>query len=242
MGGVLSGQSLIRASELRKVSEDVQRYTSAVYSFRDKYFALPGDMTNATQFWGVAGGTGNDATCYNTVSTDMRTCNGNGNGILFYDDGVTDGSAPEWYRGWQHLANAELVSGNFTGTRDPSQPPAGATPGLNIPRGSMSNTGFTFLTTIKLTTDPDWFGGKYTGFAFGTSGYGYESMGSSLRPEQAWNLDTKLDDGKPGLGRLRTTKNASLCISTTDPATSAYILTSTVVGCNMFFAIEDPGT
>ena len=51
-GGILSGQSLIRAAELRSVTTEYSRYTAATYSFRDKYFALPGDMSNAESFWG----------------------------------------------------------------------------------------------------------------------------------------------------------------------------------------------
>ena len=54
VGGVLTGQSLIRAAELRSVSTEYSRYVASVHTFRDKYFALPGDMTNATQFWGTA--------------------------------------------------------------------------------------------------------------------------------------------------------------------------------------------
>ena len=50
VGGVLSGQSLIRAAELRSVTTEYSRYTTAISSFRDKYFALPGDMSNATSF------------------------------------------------------------------------------------------------------------------------------------------------------------------------------------------------
>src|ERR1700712_5143764 len=66
VGGVLSGQSLIRAAELRSVTTEYQRYTTAVGTFRDKYFALPGDMNNAASFgWkdgagsSVANGDGN---------------------------------------------------------------------------------------------------------------------------------------------------------------------------------------
>ena len=51
-GGILAGQSLIRASELRAATAEYQRYATSIQSFRDKYMALPGDMTNATRFWG----------------------------------------------------------------------------------------------------------------------------------------------------------------------------------------------
>lgn len=41
-GGILAGQSLIRAAELRAVSTEYSRYITATQSFRDKYFAVPG--------------------------------------------------------------------------------------------------------------------------------------------------------------------------------------------------------
>ncbi|MBY6117485.1 prepilin-type N-terminal cleavage/methylation domain-containing protein [Mameliella alba] len=53
IGGVLTGQNLIRAAELRSVMTEFKTYQTAVMTFRDKYFALPRDMTNATDFfWG----------------------------------------------------------------------------------------------------------------------------------------------------------------------------------------------
>lgn len=64
-GGILSGQSLIRAAELRSVVTDIQQIQTSIYSFRDRYMALPGDMKDATDFWGIAGGSnGNNDACY----------------------------------------------------------------------------------------------------------------------------------------------------------------------------------
>jgi len=53
-GGILGGQALIRAAELRAVTTEYDRWVTATRTFQDKYFALPGDMTNATAFWGSA--------------------------------------------------------------------------------------------------------------------------------------------------------------------------------------------
>jgi prepilin-type N-terminal cleavage/methylation domain-containing protein len=72
VGGVLSGQSLIHAAELRAVTTEYQKYMTAVRSFKDKYFASPGDMNNATSLWGVAAGTGNDNACKIFASTDKK--------------------------------------------------------------------------------------------------------------------------------------------------------------------------
>ena len=44
VGGVLSGQALIQAAQLRAVSEEYTKYTTAALTFRDKYLATPGDM------------------------------------------------------------------------------------------------------------------------------------------------------------------------------------------------------
>jgi prepilin-type N-terminal cleavage/methylation domain-containing protein len=80
-GGVLTGQSLIRASQLNRVIADLDKYKTAIYIFEDKYFSFPGDMTNATQFWGVAHAT--PATCKITASTGKETCNGDGDRAVY---------------------------------------------------------------------------------------------------------------------------------------------------------------
>lgn len=53
-GGVLGGRALIRAAELRAITQEKEAFVTAVNTFRAKYNALPGDMRNATQFWGRA--------------------------------------------------------------------------------------------------------------------------------------------------------------------------------------------
>lgn len=107
-GGILAGQSLIRASEIRSVSADLQRLHSAVYSFRDKYMAFPGDMPNATRFWGVRAGTGSDLTCHQTIGSTTGTCNGDGDGRIEF---ITGDSAMfgERFLAMQHLARAGLM-------------------------------------------------------------------------------------------------------------------------------------
>lgn len=91
-GGILGGQALIRAAELRTAMSDYSRYTAAVMSFREKYFALPGDMTNATAFWGD-----NNTVCPDAGITNGTpgTCNGNGDSNW--------GSQTEQFLVWQHL-------------------------------------------------------------------------------------------------------------------------------------------
>src|SRR5437660_1073388 len=81
IGGIFVGQSLIHNAQLNAVISEFNRYQTAVQSFKQQYNTLPGDMSNATSFWGSAGGTGSDATCAVVVSTTAATCNGNGDGM-----------------------------------------------------------------------------------------------------------------------------------------------------------------
>lgn len=225
VGGVLSGQSLIRAAELRSVTTDFTRYQTAIYSFRDKYFALPGDMTNATAFWGSAGGTGSDMTCYDTASTDARTCNGNGDGQIA---GLT---LPAVYsepnRSWQHLANAGLIEGRYTGQN------VAPTVGVTAPRGRISNTGF-FLVHVV-------YGGNF-GESFSNDSNGNQLFfgattavfrDPALKTEEAWNLDTKIDDGRPATGILQTdTTFSSACFTGIHP-TAVYALNVSSIACSL---------
>ena len=46
-GGVLYGQNLIKAAELRAVASESEKFQAALMTFRGKYFYYPGDMPNA---------------------------------------------------------------------------------------------------------------------------------------------------------------------------------------------------
>lgn len=233
-GGVLSGQSLIRAAELRSMTTDFDRYRTAIYNFRDKYFSLPGDMNNATKFWGSAGGdgTGIDTACTDVVSTTKATCNGNGDGII---RDATNTSWAELWLAWQHLANAGLIEGQYSGSINGLT--SGQLIGKVVPRGKISNTGYQFWTEARSASG--WtgsgsaetlgfirFGGTYSG-----SDAPIRIGNNALSPEQAWNIDTKLDDGKPGTGifwvhAAKSGTNPGPCIDALDTSTATYKLSN----------------
>src|SRR5271154_5990239 len=58
IGGVLVGQDLIKAAETRATLAQIEKYNSAVNTFRNKYNGLPGDLVNAATQFGFAGGAG----------------------------------------------------------------------------------------------------------------------------------------------------------------------------------------
>jgi len=248
VGGVLSGQSLIRASELRSIPTQYSSYVTAVNLFKDKYFALPGDMPNATALWGIAAGVGNDATCRDFVSTGVATCNGDGNNLV-----ETSGTRPfEEFRFWQHLSNAGLIEGRFSGstTTIPSTNNA-----ANVPSGKISNTTWNVYNgtswyasglaknVIGGMSFADAFNVTYDNFMFLVSPTPSNNFGRSpaLLPQEMWNLDTKVDDGMPAVGKVVVSAyggtGIALCTNTSLPNNFAatYLLTGTSKTCSPIF-------
>ncbi len=196
-GGILAGQSLIRASELRAVSTEYSRYKTAMGTFRDKYFALPGDMNNAATIWGLSGSCPGDST---TPSYSVTTCNGNADGTINNWNPYS-----EEFRFWQHLANAGLLEGSYTGFSNSATAYSEiATPGINIPKSRLNNAGWSMKWMGVITVaDTGFFDSDYGNvFFFGAFNATWLNNNPVLKPEEAWNIDTKMDDGKPATGSI----------------------------------------
>lgn len=230
-GGILAGQSLIRAAELRSVSSEAQRYTAAVRTFQDKYMALPGDMTNATSFWGAAHAT--PATCLTTAGTGTQTCNGDGDGDL--DPAAAASQRGELFTFWEHLANAGLIEGDYTGFAGPGST-SDFDAGTNSPLSRLGKAGWAIsdstqsgygLVGERYTNITG--GDAYVHLVIGGDAVGVPS-GFIMKPEEAWGIDTKLDDGKPGIGAVKAFPGAT-CGNNLDASVSAYTLTSTTDSC-----------
>jgi len=226
VGGVLTGQALIRQAEVRSVMSDIEKFKTATFTFRNKYNALPGDITTATNIWGTAAG------CPTTAGPGTATCNGDGNGNI--STGLlTDG---EQHRYWQHLSATGLVAGSFSGSAgvggisDPDT--------TNSPSSKLSNGLYTIFYFHGDGTDPDFFPMEGNYFIFGIDVANFYNYSPILPTEEALSFDTKYDDGRPGTGEIRTFKAGGWgysCSSTTDPATSLYDMTQTGLQCPLFF-------
>lgn len=240
VGGVLTGQSLIRAAELRSVSTEFAKYQAAVNTFRDKYFQLPGDMNNATSFWGAAHAT--PATCLTTVGTGTQTCNGDGDGLL--DPAAAASQYGEIFTFWQYLANAGLIEGAYTGRSGPSND---GQFGGNIPRAKMSNSGWAiyYWGTFPVS-DLEYFEGAYNNsLMFGTKTPNALAGFPALRPEEAWNIDVKMDDGLPANGNLvARERDGSATDGCSNPeasgavglaSTASYDLNNSAISCSLIF-------
>jgi len=210
-GGILAGQSLIRAAELRAVSTEYNRWITAVHAFRDKYMGLPGDMANATKFWGALDGNdGYGADCRGE-NTATGTCNGNGDGrIIGYDVTINTSQTFETYLFWNHLSRAGLIEGSYSGSTASGSATAcmnasyGSVPGCNVATSKLGTQGmWQILHNGILTGDNNLFDGSYGNSLFLTVGPGWQNpIGGLLKIEELWNIDTKMDDGKPGTGKL----------------------------------------
>lgn len=234
-GGILAGQSLIRAAELRAVSAEQQRYSIASSTFRDKYFALAGDMSNATRFWNRATSTSDCATNSSSAVATPGTCDGDNNGRFAGAAGAN--LSGELFQFWRQLALAGLIEGSYSGLQGPN----GATShhmviGSNIPPSKMGNAGWGARYLNQSAAHADTFSMDYGNYLqFGGQRVD-DNYAAVLTPEEAWNIDTKMDDGRPAFGNII----ARLWPTCTDAAngstfTASYELSAKTVGCVLMF-------
>lgn len=236
-GGILAGQSLIRAAELRSISADLSRYMAATNAFRDQYNAWPGDMTNAQSFWGVRAA-GTNFVCQRTLNVTTGTCNSDGNG--FIDEVSGDTSHGERFLFWQHLAYAGLVEGSYTGASNNTGYEA-VVVGSNAPPGKLSNSYYYMFVpgnNQPISGDTEYYDGPYSKNTFGLRTVASPAI---LKPDEAWSLDTKLDDGKPATGAFFSWKRSGTWTpncATSDALSAEYNVSATGTLCPVIFEIR----
>ncbi len=170
VGGVLVGQDLIKAAQVRAVVSQLQQYDAAINTFRSKYDGLPGDFTRAEAFGLGTASVGPD---------------GNGNGLI--DDGAATPALAASFDGelqsfWYHLSRANLIGGSYVGT--------GAVLGSDFPENKLKKGGVVAFARQASSLN-------YYGVGVGTNGFTY---GGGLTPSEAFGIDSKLDDGAPRTG------------------------------------------
>ncbi len=233
VGGIVAGQALIRSGELQSVIAERTKFKTAATDFKKLYSEkIPGDMGDATDFWGTSaacGGSDADGTC-------------NGNNDLMIDPAVMANGAGETYQFWRQLSLSGLIVEKFSGT-------AGATSatlsvaGTNTPASRMNKGTWEvgYYDTTTFAGDATTYGqvdyGNYLRFG-GTSTSGAANT-PILLPEDAWKIDSKLDDGKPNQGMIIASHWGTCSDSASNDATAsttdAYKLNSTTVSCTLYF-------
>lgn len=239
MGGVLVGQDMIRNAELRSLTHQFEQYQTALGAFKNKYSGMPGDLKNAVRYWGEAAGAttdGVDAACaaltHTSPSTGTETCNGNGDGLIV---NITTPQNHELYRSWQHLANAGLVEGSYTGVPS-SAGPVTTQGGLNMPKAKDGKGIWVLLGAGYLDSGAvsGVFEGDYGNTILLNDADAAPLNGALLTAVEAFAIDEKLDDGKPQSGNVRSPDSSVSpnCVVGTD---DAYNTTTTGPACVLIF-------
>ncbi len=189
IGGVLVGQDLIKAAEIRSTLGQIEGYNTAVNAFRDKYRYIPGDI-NSTQ-----------AAQFGFTVRSGAIGHGDGNTLL---EGCSAGAIVfgcETALFWNDLNSAALVDGNFTTSTDALGHAAAAitTPNmiLHLPEAKLGRGNFM---TVFSATGRNFY--QIAGVT-GISAAGEYTLTNALTPQESFNMDDKIDDGRPLTGGAR---------------------------------------
>ena len=225
-GGVLVGQDLIRAAEVRAQISQIEKFNTAVNTFRGKYQAIPGDMNvaAATQFGFAVG-----ANC--SGSQGAR----DGNGLI-------DGGIQPWPLGqaefetalfWQDISSIHLIDGSYpnggisVGCVDPGYTVASTVIGEYIPPAKIGRGNYVY---VYETGGSNWYGLVAVTSISATGGV---LSNQTIPAIQAYNMDKKMDDGLPATGNVQATyisNNGTNVLSapngTSDTSSTCYNTTS----------------
>lgn len=239
VGGILTGTMLIRSAEIRSTISERDNIQAAINTFRTRYHGLPGDMRNATRFWGAAAPTHAACIALATPTTDGSTCNGNGDKRIFSIPTLT---FYETFRALQQLSNAELIPATLTGVTG-SDGLLDMDIGENVLGSKIDGAAWLLqyvgnVTAATLVTYAgfmdQFFLGEYShilGLGRTTEvipGVGNIMGAPSFDVEEAMAMDLKIDDGKPGTGILKSWRPMPAgpykndCATSTDHKTAQY--------------------
>jgi prepilin-type N-terminal cleavage/methylation domain-containing protein len=198
VGGVLVGQNLIAAAGLRATISQIEKYNTAVNTFRTKYNnQLPGDIdaTDAAQF-GFAG-------------RGQFAGEGDGNGVIegvpFNSAGSNSGfrdSVGEIPMFWVDLSTASLIGDSFTIASSTLEPGSNITTttspavGAYFPAAKLGGGNYINIWSKN--------GVNYYGLSMitGLAVDGVVASDSGLSVMQASSIDAKIDDGLPQSGHV----------------------------------------
>lgn len=237
IGGVLAGREMLKNSNVLSVIADYQRYQQAIAAYKTKYKELPGDHSDATSI------TSADGTCPSPAASDTlttATCNGNGDGVVGDMTGSPLGAYSNGYESlllWQHLTNARMIDGSYNGRR--STGTANITLGINLPKTAVGGATFMFR-YFPTSTAGNYFPAEYRHVMFfGAPGAAYDLPNTTgvISAQLAYQIDSKIDNGQPGLGSVMTLNNSNgACATSDDAGSAAYNLTNSLETlCSLIF-------
>jgi len=190
---LLTARDLVLAARLRATATQYSQFNTAVSTFYNKYNALPGDiMASSAEAFGLGYATGAPGQGDGDGIIGGQASTATAEGILFWSDLFQSGLIPTTY------ALNLVPNGGLWTVADVS---TGASVSEALPAAKMSNGNF-------------WWVGQYsdgfhyfvldtvTTFAANTTATGVVA-GAGLTSQQAFSLDTKVDDGVPNTGGVQ---------------------------------------
>ena len=228
----------MRASGIKAATAEFQRYSSAVEAFRGKYMSLPGDMSNATAFWGDDTTLCDDGNATNNGSPG--TCNGDGDRTIEAPGAAS--ATGETFQFFKQLALAGMIEGGYSGAAG-SGWATQAVRNTNVPSSKVRNAGWGIQYLGVYAGDGTLFALDY-GNAFVLGGFPTASGFLStpvLQPIEAWSIDDKLDDGRPGYGHVIASDWAGTCSAADDGGNAnndlaaSYRKTDNEQRCTLYF-------
>ena len=234
IGGVVGGQTMLRQAAVQSVMKDFEKYKAAYWNFKEQYKGLPGDIGNATSYWGTDSA---DGCTYGSATTRLpkrETCDGD------LSNEISGASYVERFRAWQQLANAGLIEGTFSGVSG-SGSSVDSVMGTNVPASKIPASGFTLedLGTVTGGANATYYDGAYgTVIEFGREiNANSRTYYGGITPREAFNIDSKMDDGKIAFGYLRGNKLIS-CTTSTTAASAEYDLDYNAPACGLIYSID----
>ena len=240
VGGVLAGQNLIAAAQVRATVSQVEKYNTAVNTFKGKYGNLPGDLTQK------------DVTAFGFTGAPTRQGGqgwGDGNGIIegrTYTQGIYPGiQAGEVIWFWEDLStNSQLIEGGFSSAADYNLSFTDPTPYL--PQAKVNST---FSVYVYANNSLNYYGLC----TVNSNVAGYMTNTASLTVAQAYAIDAKIDDGLPTTGKVlaqytsgnivrlpssAVNSSATTCYTTTGPAYSVNFKNGANSNCALSFGFQ----
>lgn len=225
VGGILLARDLIHAAQMRAVVSQYEEYRSAVNTFRLKFNALPGDLTQSE-----------------AMQLGFQPSNRSVNAAL-HGNGVVDATGciysncGEWLLFWQDLSSAQLIKGNYALAIDDGSV-GWADPNLFMPSLKIDKAGFWSLDGSDQVPLGNMCAQTcYTPLQVWQSAPGVWNTRTSgvFVGLDAYNLDAKIDDGVPTAGSVQEYHSIygspnNICYT----GTTKYPLTGTL-GCGLWF-------
>ncbi len=188
-GGILGSMELVRTARLRAQISQIDSYQTALGMFQYKYDAIPGDIkaTKAADF-GFTSRTG---------AADHGDGDGKVTNVCCFYIGI------ESVLFWKDLAESGLIAGGFGSTTEAVITAAdGEAIALYLPKGKMKGNFVEALYTMGAT-----YGTLYANvfLLVGDSAVaaGSRTASNRITPQDAFYIDSKMDDGRPQAGFVR---------------------------------------